>query len=267
MQDSFQQGVDAFQSQRYEQAIAAFTQAIRQNPNRAAAYGNRCLAYLKLNQNSLAIADCTQALERDFSNAEFYLNRGLANYRLGLYTAAIDNYNQVLSLKPDDYRAFYNRGLAEFGLAHYSAAIADYNRSLQRTPQLSAARMAAIYDDRGAAYLLIQKPAAAVRDFLQAINYDASDSSAFFNLACACHQQGYELAAIEYFSQVLGMDSHQAQTYLNRGLIYSQIGKKQQAIADLHQAAHYLQQQGSQAAYQQVTRILHQLQTEPSVFG
>ena len=264
---SFRQGIEALIAQRYPQAIAAFTEVIEQNTHLAAAYGNRCLAYLSLDQYPQAIADCTQALEHQPNSAEFYLNRGLARYRLGEYAPAIADYTQALSFKPDDYRAFYNRGLAQFGLTNYSAAIADYNQSLQVSPPLAAARLAAIYDARGVAYLQQQESTAAKQDFIQAIQYNAADTRALFNLACACHQQGHELAAIAYFDQVLELAPKHAQTYLNRAMIYQQIGNHPQAIADLNQAADCFYQQGRQAAYRQVMQILTRLQAQPAVFG
>ncbi|NJO08846.1 MAG: tetratricopeptide repeat protein [Leptolyngbyaceae cyanobacterium SL_1_1] len=266
-QSFFQLGVASLQAQQYSQAIAAFSQAVEQEPNHAAAYGNRCLAYLRTGQYVQAVADCTQAIERSSNHAEFYLNRGLANYRSGDYLAAINDYDRVLSLKTHDYRAFYNRGLAQFSLANYQAAIADYNQSLQKIPPLPAERVAAIYDDRGVAYLLLQNLAAAMPDFLEAIDHNPLDARAFFNLACVCHQQGKVPAAIAYFGQVLTIESDHAQSYFNRGMLYYQMSDKHSAIADLYQAAHCFYQQDNQVAYRKVIQVLTQVQTSQVTIG
>jgi Flp pilus assembly protein TadD len=59
----FRAGVLAFQKEDYAVAIEQFNQAIQLDANYAAAYSDRCLAYLQLENYSAAILDCTQALK------------------------------------------------------------------------------------------------------------------------------------------------------------------------------------------------------------
>jgi len=82
-------GVAAFRQGDYPAAIAAFGEAIRANPNSAAAYGNRCLARIYQREYAEAIADCTQALRLDPRNTEAYLNRWRGNASWGMHRACI----------------------------------------------------------------------------------------------------------------------------------------------------------------------------------
>ncbi len=145
--DAFQQGIAATLSGNYSQALDAFTKAIQTQTNTAAAYANRCLVEVLLNQSEAAVEDCTQALQRQPYNSEAYLNRGLAHYHLGHHQAAIEDATQVLQLQSDDFRAYFNRGLAWTGLGHHFAAIQDFDRALQLNPGIPE-----VYRDRALAY-------------------------------------------------------------------------------------------------------------------
>lgn len=161
--DRFQQGIAATLAGKYSDALDAFTAAIQTRTNTAAAYANRCLVEVLLNQPDAAVEDCTQAIQRQPSNGEAYLNRGLAHYHLGHYQSAVEDATQVLQLQPDDFRAYFNRGLAWTGLGHYFAAIQDFDRALQLNPAIPEA-----YRDRALAYYNAGNTQQALIDLQQA---------------------------------------------------------------------------------------------------
>jgi tetratricopeptide (TPR) repeat protein len=161
--DAFQQGVEATMAGKYSEALDAFTKAIQMRTQTAAAYANRCLVEVLLNQPAAAIEDCTQALQRQPANGEAYLNRGLAHYYLEHYQSAIEDATHVLQLQPDDFRAYFNRGLAWTGLGHYFAAIQDFDRALQLNPDIPEA-----YRDRALAYYSTGNTQQALIDLQQA---------------------------------------------------------------------------------------------------
>ncbi|UIE36750.1 tetratricopeptide repeat protein [Leptodesmis sichuanensis] len=161
--DAFQQGVEATMAGKYPEALDAFTKAIQMRTQTAAAYANRCLVEVLLNQPAAAIEDCTQALQRQPANGEAYLNRGLAHYYLEHYQSAIEDATHVLQLQPHDFRAYFNRGLAWTGLGHYFAAIQDFDRALQLNPDIPEA-----YRDRALAYYSAGNTQQALIDLQQA---------------------------------------------------------------------------------------------------
>jgi len=173
--DFFKLGVEKMLSGEYQNAIQDFTQALQLKSNSVAAYNNRCLAYLQIQDYQNAIADCNQAIEKASNNTEAYLNRGLAHYRQGDYSDAIADNNQVLSLKPYDFRAYYNRGLANAMLGNHQQAIADYNLALSQISQYSAPLLAGIYNDRGLAHFDLRDLQAAMLDFSLAIRLNPKD--------------------------------------------------------------------------------------------
>jgi tetratricopeptide (TPR) repeat protein len=191
---AFQQGLEATLSGKYWEALDAFTKAIQTRTNTAAAYANRCLVEILLNQPEKAIEDCTQALQRQPSNGEAYLNRGLAHYHLGHYQAAVKDTTHLLQLQPDDFRAYFNRGLAQTGLGHYFAAIQDFDRALQLNPDIPE-----VYRDRALAYYSAGNTQQALIDLQKAAqDFRQQGNMTAYEQALSLIQQIQQSQASEY---------------------------------------------------------------------
>lgn len=260
--NSFKLGVIELQQGKYEAAIAQFNRAIQQQEKIAAAYSNRCLAYLYLLDYHQAIADCTQAINSTPNNVEAYLNRGLAHYRQANYLSALDDDNQAIALKPNDFRAYYNRGVVHNALSNYPEAISDFNRALTQVPQISNLSFADIYNDRGLAHFHLHNVAAAMHNFNLAIRFNAKDHRAYFNLGCVCAWQGDNQGAVSNFSQVIQLEPTNGQAYLNRGVAEYNLGYHQKAIVDLNKASEYFATQHQTVAYNKTIDILKLVQKE-----
>lgn len=265
--DSLRAGVAAFQEGAYQTAVNQFTQAIEADANNAAAYGNRCLSYIYLEDYPAAVVDCTQALEFNPRDIEAYLNRGLAHQRMGQATAALADYDRLLQLKPHDFRAYYNRGLVQADQQFYREAIVDYGSALRQTSPLDHATLAEIHNDRGLAQLELELWPQAISDFTQAIQFNSADLRAYYNRGCAYHHQGNLLAAVEDFTRTLKIAPAHAQAYLSRGLTQQQLGNTNAALADLEQAANCFSSQGATVAYQQTLDLIGKLRGFAAAIG
>jgi tetratricopeptide (TPR) repeat protein len=255
-----QKGITVFQEGDYLTAIEQFNQAIAADPGYAAAYSNRCLSHIHLDEYTAAIADCTEAVRLNAADTEAYLNRGLAYYRLGKPTEAIADYTQLLQFKPHDFRAYYNRGLAQAEQQAYREAIVDYGEALRQVNPLDHSTLAEIHNDRGLAQLWLEHWPQAVAEFTQAVQFSSSDIRAYYNRGCAYHHQGNSVAAIADFTQVLQIAPDHAPAYLSRGLIQQQLGNTAAALVDLKQAAQHFCDHGQLLAYQQTLSLIEKLQ-------
>ena len=260
--DFWQLGVQQLQIGNYSEAIARFTQAIELKKDFAAAYSNRCLAYLQLQDYQNAIADCNQAIKLAPRNIEAYINRGTAYYREGDYPAAINDNNEVITNKPDDFRAYYNRGVATAALGDYENAILDYHRALSLIPQTESNFLADIYNDLGLARFHLTDFIAATRNFNFAIRLNPQDYRAYFNRGCTCGKNGDNVGAVRDFSTTVDLNPSNAQAYINRGIAYHNLGYEQAAISDLQIAATYFGQQGQQIAYQKTLNLIKIVQQQ-----
>lgn len=263
----FQDGIVAVQAQDYGAAVQAFTAAIAQNDHTSAAYGNRCLVHLWADQLAGAISDCTAALRLNGDAPQAHLNRGIAHYRLGHYAMAQADFTHHLHHWPQDGLAYYNRGLTEFAVGDAVAAIADYQAALTQGETLAVWAQADIYNDLGVAYLTQFQPAIAIAYLDQAIFLNHDDPRAHFNHGCACHHRGDNLAALASFEQVLALDPHHAETYLNRAMVLGELGDRAGAITDLRKAEQYFQQQGNVAQTDQIRALLIRFQKTAIAIG
>ncbi len=131
----FVRGYMKGESGDYQGAIAAYSNAIRLEPDLAEAYYNRGLAKAALGQLNAAVADfdTTLSLKPDY-DARAYYNRGVTKADLGQLKAAIGDYDIAIQLKPDYARAYYNRAVAKGTLGQPEAAIDDYDTAIQLKP-------------------------------------------------------------------------------------------------------------------------------------
>jgi tetratricopeptide (TPR) repeat protein len=154
-------------------AIGEYDEAIRLNPNLAAAYHNRADAYDEIEYYDKAIADYTRAIKIEPDNANIYIGRGFSYHHKGDYDKAIADYTRAIKIEPDIAYAYYSRALAYHYKDDYDRAIADYTRVIKIEPDNSAA-----YYDRGLAYDSKGDYRRAAADYTQTIKLDPDNDDA-----------------------------------------------------------------------------------------
>jgi len=211
--DFFNQGVKRLQQGDLEAAINNFNEAIRLNPNYAQAYGNRGIAYSRLQQYDKALADYNQFIRFNPNSAVAYYNRATLYDKLGDSQKAIADYDQAIRLNPNFTQAISGREIAQNKL---------------RTPQQSISTTNAL-----AQYFSNGRNA---KDFfVQAMDkYDKADFD----------------GAIVDFSQAIQLKPDYAQAYMGRAMAYKRLGDLENQITELRKAAELLQKQGDTEAYQ-----------------
>ncbi|MEO0408621.1 MAG: tetratricopeptide repeat protein [Cyanobacteria bacterium P01_A01_bin.135] len=263
----FDFGVQAYQQENYTSALDAFTRVIQRGDSSetAAAYGNRCLVELAVQDYPQAIADCTQGLQLGLPGTEPYLNRGLAYYRAGDYAAALADYRRILQTTPNDYRALYNRGLAQAELGRHAQALRDYHRSLQYSPPLPPKRLARIHLDQGWSHLQLDQHDEAILDFSQAIAYNDANAEAYLGRAYVAHCRGENSAELSDLTHILAIDPTHAKAHFNLGMLRYQQGQVVSAIASFEQAAYHFLQQKNFDDYHHAKQMLQQLQPPTAI--
>lgn len=117
----------------YDQAIAAFTEAISIDPKYCRAYYGRACVYRLIGKHQEAIADLNDAirLAPDFMDA--YYERGVNYYCMKRYLAAIKDLTVVTTSSPDA-GAYQARGGAYLSVGDNASAVADFSESLRLNP-------------------------------------------------------------------------------------------------------------------------------------
>jgi tetratricopeptide (TPR) repeat protein len=137
-------GRELYRNDEDTQALEAFQQAAKLDPELAEAHFRVGLAYDALGQQQEAETAYKKAVEtykkylsvaENEKDAEAHYNLGQTYAGLHLHTEAVREYRQATKFKPDDAAIYYDLGLALMRLAQYDEAAAAFSKSLELDPQ------------------------------------------------------------------------------------------------------------------------------------
>ena len=216
---------------KLEEAIAAYDEAIRLNPNYAEAYNNRGVAKDALGQHDGAIADFDEAIRLKSEFAEAYNNRGAAKNALGRHDGAIADFDEAIRLKPDYAEAYNNRGNAKDALGRHEAAITDYDEAIKLKPDFAEA-----YNNLGNVKDALERHEAAIADFDEAIKLKPDFAKAYYNRAIAKGKLDQYESAIADFDEAIKLKPDYVIAYNGRGAAKDALERHEAAIADYDEA-------------------------------
>jgi tetratricopeptide (TPR) repeat protein len=164
-----------------ESAIKDYDEAVRLDPNYAAAFAGRADAYNAKGDMDKALADYTESIRLDPKYAPAYVSRAVIYNKKGLHERAIADSNTALALDPqsagaqenrlagiegkskrDNADAFVARATRYRKSGMYEKAAADFNSAIQIDPNYSVP-----YNEL--AWLLATCPLGGVRDGKKAV--------------------------------------------------------------------------------------------------
>ncbi|MDJ0697236.1 MAG: tetratricopeptide repeat protein [Mastigocoleus sp. MO_167.B18] len=91
-------GIEYLQAKKYSEAIQAFSEVIKIQPNNQYAYLGRGISYLALGKYQQAKTDFDQCIEFDYSLSYAYFFRGITNSALGNKENAIEDLKTATNL-------------------------------------------------------------------------------------------------------------------------------------------------------------------------
>ncbi|MCA2699507.1 MAG: tetratricopeptide repeat protein, partial [Microcystis sp. M179S2] len=240
---------------RFEEAIKAFDEAIKQNDpeNVYLAWYGKGLALFELREHQPAIEALQQAintLPKREDLKKFHssiLQRQSVFYRfLGDFSTsagrereaeARENYeqaltliNQAISLLPNNPNYYNEKSSVLSRLKRYDEGLAAINQAINLAPR------AAWYSNRGVLYQDQQKYKLALDDYNKAIELNPNHANAYVNRGILYYnQQKYELALSD-FSKAIDINPNDAEAYSNRGGVYYNQQKYELALSDINKA-------------------------------
>jgi tetratricopeptide (TPR) repeat protein/transcriptional regulator with XRE-family HTH domain len=192
-----------------EGAIDAYTQALEAEPAMASASYNRALAYLQRGQTgdcARAVDDLDQAAAAMADDAAFFTNRGAAYLHLGSQPA------EESGLEPTEAVA---------------QAIQDFDRAIALDPRLVQA-----YFDRGLAYVRQDDQAHWLADFEHVLSLEPDHAGAYSALCWAYALARLPETALPYCERAVKLDTTGAGLD-SRAIVYAELGRYEEAVADL----------------------------------
>ncbi len=137
---------------RSQEALTAYEQAIRLDPNYALAYHNKGNVLHGLKRSQEALAAFEQAIHLAPNLAATYNGKGDALYDLKHYQEALAAFEQAIHLDPNFAAAYNNKGTALYDLKRYQEALAAFEQAIHLNPNYALA-----YHNKGRALEALRK--------------------------------------------------------------------------------------------------------------
>ncbi|MFN6297141.1 MAG: tetratricopeptide repeat protein [Microcystis sp.] len=234
-----ERGGQLWRLRRYEEAIKAFDEAIKQNDpkNVYLAWYGKGFALGNLGKYQPAIEALQQAINtlpkrEDLKNFHSsILQKQSVVYRyLENYEQALTVINQAISLLPNNPNSYNEKSSVLSRLKRYDEELAAITQAINLAPR------AAWYYNRGILYYNQQKYKLALDDYNKAIELNPNYALAYYNRGNLYRrQQKYKLALDDY-NQAIKINPNDAEAYNNRGNLYYDQQKYELALADYNQA-------------------------------
>ncbi len=241
------------ETQDYPNAITAYSEALRVNPQYYDAAYNRAVAYFNTKQYEKAAADYSAAIQINPEKPESYGSRALAYTNLNLMDKAIADYNKVLALheldkdkdkKSVDPETLRNLAAAYAATNQFDKAIAGYDAAIKLKPK------ADYYYMKGNAFAAMQKYEDAMAQYDQAMTMQKDYVDAINNKANCLSALKRFKESVPLYDQAIALNGTAPNYYANRGLAKNSLGDKNGACADWTKAL--------QMGYAQAQNLLNQ---------
>lgn len=212
-------------------AIAAYTRAIKLNPNYTQAYNNRGNVKGAKGDHDGAIADFDRAIELDPKHTNSYNNRGVQRWEKHDWGGAIADFNHAIELDPKYAKAYYNRGNVKGDKGDHDGAITDFDRSIELDPKYAYS-----YNNRGNAKKAKGDLDGAIADFTRAIELAPQDAGFYFSRAGGKLAKRDLDGAIADLDRVIELNVKEPVPYAVRGDFYARKKQYAAAIKDVQKA-------------------------------
>ncbi|REJ59733.1 MAG: tetratricopeptide repeat protein [Microcystis aeruginosa DA14] len=224
---------------RYEEAIKAFDEAIKQNDpkNVYLAWYGKGLALGALDKYQPAIEALQQAINtlpkgEDLKNfhSSILQQQSVVYRSLENYEQALTVINQAISLFPNNPKSYIIKWVVLYELKRYDEGLDTITQAINRAPR------AFWYVIRGGSYSLQKKYELALADLNKAMKLNPNYALAYsVRGELYYYQKKYDLALAD-FNKAIELDSKLAIAYGNRGNIYNDQQKYELALADFNKA-------------------------------
>ena len=243
-QDLIQEAQKKYEQGKYEEALALFDEAIKENPKNAENYYKKGTIKALLREYNSAIISFDKATQINPNNAKAHYNKGLSHTYLGQYKKALKEFIQATHLEPDKAEFHNNRGATESLLEEYlksilsfNIAIKIYSNSLKDTQDKIISNnlkkyLAEAHYNRGRSYSYLEKYEEAKKDFDKAIEINPNYAEAYSSRGTSeARLKKYENALNE-FNKAIQINPDFAEAYRNRANVKDILGDKEGARLD-----------------------------------
>jgi tetratricopeptide (TPR) repeat protein len=256
----------------YQTALTDFEDALRQDPEEATAYLGRGICRRELGRYSESIADLSDAIRRQPNQARLYDQRASSYRRAGQFERSLSDLDRAVRLDPGSIDIRGHRGEIHRILRQYAEAAADLEVCVKSQPQNTRwlielgvvyldrknydacvslntfaigvnEREPKFYNNRGAAYLGLNRLDEALKDFARAIDLKPDYALAYGNAGRVLTRAGAYQKALSLFGKAIALNTRDVRFYLWRADCEAAMGELAAAQPDRRTAGELRGQQ------------------------
>ena len=220
-----------FRTSAFAQAVADYSAAIKEAPDRVEWYHRRALTLRTKGDHAAAILDYDYLVQTSGPSPETFLGRGLAYAGLGKPERAIVDFTKAIDAFPEDATAYYNRAQAERESGNIDVALIDYGKAIELDPKYAVA-----YNSRGRAHAISNRSAEALADYNEAVRLNPKLAAAYCNRGLLHLAAGRVDAAVEDLTRAIEADPVERSFWIARGKVLLTKGSSAEAEKDFSAA-------------------------------
>ncbi|HUG68917.1 MAG TPA: tetratricopeptide repeat protein, partial [Pirellulaceae bacterium] len=126
----YEQGIRFHESGKFDEALAAFEEALKHDPQFAPAHNGRGSVLFSKGDVEAALSALNEAIRLDGKFPKALANRGSTYASIGEFERALADLNEALRLDSECEAAFIGRAQCFFGMQRYEDAIEDLSRCI-----------------------------------------------------------------------------------------------------------------------------------------
>ena len=216
-------------------AFAAYEDALDVDNNFAAGYLGRARVLPYINQNASILPDLDTAIEKDPYYAEAYIERAKYFYAKKEYENALEDLQTAQQLSPNSADVYLTYAQAYWAQDDLDKAIPAAEKALE----IDVTNLKT-YLLLGQLYEASDQPEKAIDALELYTTFAEDDLDALSILGGAYYRQEKYEKAIDILTQVLELDRRNGTAFYYRGLAYMALEDGENAVSDLENADHYL---------------------------
>ena len=219
------------ESGKYEEALAAYNQALRIVPNDPQLYEKRGDILLLLKRSHEALDTYIQALTLLPDQSSLYKKRGDTLVALGQFNEAQETYEKAISLLPGNAELYLSLGDGLFRGAMYEKALVAYNKAIELAPD-DVRTLLSI----GRTYSALGQYEKALGIYIDAADNGLRDKQLYIDMGNMFSRlQQYERALTAY-DEAMRLEPENSYLWRSKGHVFTEIGNLEEAKNAYEQA-------------------------------
>ncbi|HMP78791.1 MAG TPA: tetratricopeptide repeat protein, partial [Pirellulaceae bacterium] len=214
----------------FDAALKDLTRLLRRQPDQHYVRYLRARTLVQTDDFDAALSDLNKAIAMAPRVAKYHLLRGEVQRRRGKLFKAIRAFGRAHMIQPGDVRALRLRAEACLLAGYPAEAVADLSRAHEMEPNNPE-----YLTLRGQALLNLDQLDQAIDDFDDAVRLNSKNSKTYTGRAMALLHKGEHQEALLWLTKAVHRfadERDQAQLFLARGRVFSDMGRPSMAIAD-----------------------------------